>query len=72
VLIDPVSTEAFGFIPFMDAYETVQKTVGHNLDYGTRVGLPPLLRQQIEREGQSVLSASGFPTFVKKWRGLEI
>ena len=33
VFIDPVSTEAFGFIPFMDAYETVQKTVGHNLDY---------------------------------------
>src|SRR5690348_5280027 len=36
VFVDPVSTEAFGFIPFMDAYETIQRTVGHNLDYGTR------------------------------------
>jgi uncharacterized protein len=50
VFVDPVSTEAFGFIPFMDAYETIQRTVGHNLDYGTRAGLHPLLRPQIGRE----------------------
>ncbi len=50
VFVDPVSTEAFGFIPFMDAYETIQRTLGPNLDYGTRASLHPLLRPQIERE----------------------
>jgi predicted nucleotidyltransferase len=50
VFIDPVSDRSFGFLPFMDAYETLQKAVGENVDYGTRVGLHPLLRSQIERE----------------------
>lgn len=50
VFVDPVSDEKFGFLPFMDAYETLQKAVGENVDYGTRNGLHPLLRPDIERE----------------------
>lgn len=50
VFVDPVASGQFGFIPFMDAYETIQSAVGHNVDYGTRTGLHPLLRPEIERE----------------------
>jgi hypothetical protein len=50
VFVDPVSSRQFGFIPFMDAYETIQSAIGQNVDYGTRTGLHPLLRPQIERE----------------------
>jgi hypothetical protein len=34
----------------MDAFETIQHAVGDKLDYGTRKGLHPLLRPEIERE----------------------
>jgi len=50
VFVDPAPDEAFGFLPFMDAFETIQHAVGENLDYGTRKGLHPLLRPDIERE----------------------
>ena len=50
VFVDHVSGLPFGFIPFMYAYEVIQDAVGHNGDYGTRSGLHPLLRPQIERE----------------------
>jgi predicted nucleotidyltransferase len=50
VFIDPARQGEFGFLPFMDAYETLKQAVGENLDYGTRKGLHPLLRQDIERE----------------------
>jgi len=50
VFVDPRSQEDFGFLPFMDAYQTLQDAVGAKVDYGTRSGLHPLLRPQIERE----------------------
>ena len=50
VFVDPVPDAAFGFAPFMDTYETLQQAVGEKLDYGTRKGLHPLLRADIERE----------------------
>jgi len=50
VFIDPTTDGSFGFIPFMDAYEALQDAVGDKLDYGTRKGLHPLLRANIERE----------------------
>jgi len=50
VFVDPTPDTAFGFTPFMDAYETLQEAVGDKLDYGTRKGLHPLLRANIERE----------------------
>jgi uncharacterized protein len=50
VFIDPSPEKAFGFAPFMDAYEVLQGAVGEKLDYGTRKGLHPLLRADIERE----------------------
>ncbi|HEX2366860.1 MAG TPA: nucleotidyltransferase domain-containing protein [Bradyrhizobium sp.] len=54
VFIDPVPDKGFGFAPFMDAYETLQEAVGEKLDYGTRKGLHPLLRADIEREALRV------------------
>jgi predicted nucleotidyltransferase len=50
VFIDPAPDRAFGFMPFMDAYEALKQAVGENVDYGTRKGLHPLLRSEIERE----------------------
>jgi predicted nucleotidyltransferase len=50
VFVDPVPDRAFGFLPFMDALETLQHAVGEKVDYGTRKGLHPLLRSDIERE----------------------
>jgi hypothetical protein len=50
VFVDPVPGRPFGFAPFMDTYETLQEAVGERLDYGTRKGLHPLLRSDIERE----------------------
>ncbi|MBV8926021.1 MAG: nucleotidyltransferase domain-containing protein [Bradyrhizobium sp.] len=50
VFVDPAPDKAFGFAPFMDAYETLQQAIGGKLDYGTRTGLHPLLRADIERE----------------------
>jgi uncharacterized protein len=50
VFVDPAPEKAFGFAPFMDAYETLQEAFGERLDYGTRKGLHPLLRSDIERE----------------------
>jgi predicted nucleotidyltransferase len=34
----------------MGAFETLKHAVGENVDYGTRKGLHPLLRSDIERE----------------------
>ena len=50
VFVDPVPDKVFGFLPFMDAFETIQHAVGDNVNYGTRKGLHPLLRPEIERE----------------------
>ena len=50
VFVDPAPNRAFGFLPFMDAFETIQHAVGDNVDYGARKGLHPLLRPDIERE----------------------
>jgi predicted nucleotidyltransferase len=49
VFIDPAPGRAFGFTPFMDAYEVLKQAVGEKVDYGTRKGLHPLLRSDIER-----------------------
>jgi len=54
VFIDPASDMDFGFLGFMDAYETLQRAVGENVDYGTRKGLHPLLRPDIERDAVKV------------------
>ena len=50
VFVDPAPNKVFGFLPFMDAFETIQHAVGDKVDYGTRKGLHPLLRLEIERE----------------------
>jgi predicted nucleotidyltransferase len=50
VFVDPAPGKAFGFLPFMDAFETIQHAVGQDVDYGTRKGLHPMLRADIERE----------------------
>jgi predicted nucleotidyltransferase len=50
VFVDPTTEKDFGFLPFMDAYEAIKGVVGERLDYGTRNGLHPLLRADIENE----------------------
>jgi uncharacterized protein len=54
VFVDPAPGTEFGFLPFMEAYETIQQAVGENLDYGTRKGLHPMLRRVIEREAVQI------------------
>ena len=50
VFVDPAAEEKFGFLPFTDAYAAIKGVVGENVDYGTRKGLHPLLRADIENE----------------------
>ena len=52
VFVDPDSDERFGFLAFMDAYETIQKAIGGDagVGYSTRDGLSPYIRANVERE----------------------
>ena len=54
VFVDP--TPGFDFLPFMDAYETIRKAVGENVEvgYSTRDGLSPYIRADVEREAVRV------------------
>jgi uncharacterized protein len=52
VFVDPVSEDRFGFLQFMDAYETIRRTVGTDVEvgYSTREGLSPYIRANVESE----------------------
>jgi uncharacterized protein len=52
VFVDPASDKDFGFLPFMEAYETLQQALGRQIDvgYSTRAGLSPYIRADVERE----------------------
>src|SRR5215475_5011708 len=50
VFIDKDASRKFGFDEFMDIYFLLRDRVGANVDYGTRDGLHPVLRSEIERE----------------------
>ena len=56
VFVDPVSNERFGFLEFMDAYETIRRAVGGNVElgYSTRDGLSRYVREDIERDAVRV------------------
>jgi predicted nucleotidyltransferase len=52
VFVDPSPDREFGFLPFMDAYETIQKAFGDAVEigYSTRTGLSPYILGDVERE----------------------
>jgi predicted nucleotidyltransferase len=52
VFVDPVSEDGFGFLPFMDAYQTLRNAFDHQvgIGYSTRSGLSPYVRKDVERE----------------------
>jgi uncharacterized protein len=52
IFVDPVSDERFGFLQFMEAYDTIRKTVGEDVEvgYSTREGLSPYVRANVENE----------------------
>jgi uncharacterized protein len=52
IFIDPVADRDFGFLPFMDAYQTIQKAFGGAVEigYSTRTGLSPYILRDVERE----------------------
>jgi uncharacterized protein len=54
VFIDKDSSRKFGFDEFMDIYLLLQERLGSDVDYGTREGLHPVLRPDIEREAVRV------------------
>src|SRR5712672_3582205 len=56
VFIDPAPGAEFGFLPYMDAFETIQKAVGDGVEvgYSTRDGLSPYIRADVEREAVRV------------------
>jgi uncharacterized protein len=54
VFVDPAPGRPFNFMRFMDALSVLNDAVGAPVDYGTRDGLHPLLRAQIEREAIQV------------------
>jgi predicted nucleotidyltransferase len=52
VFVDPVPERDFGFLPFMDAYQTIQDAFGDAVEVGcsTRTGLSPYILGHVERE----------------------
>jgi uncharacterized protein len=54
VFIDKDPSRKFGFDEFMDIYLLLQERLGGDVDYGTREGLHPVLRPDIEREAVRV------------------
>ena len=52
VFVDPAPDRDFGFLPSMDAYETIQKAFGEAVEvgYSTRTGLSPYILDDVERE----------------------
>jgi uncharacterized protein len=50
VFIDKDKARQFGFDEFMDIYFLLRERLGERVDYGTREGLSPALRAEIERE----------------------
>src|SRR6267142_2586119 len=56
VFVDPVSDEHFGFLQFMDAYETIRKAFDRDVEigYSTREGLSRYIRDDVEREAIKV------------------
>ncbi len=52
VFVDPVSDASFDFLKYMDAYETIRKSVGEEIEvgYSTRSGLSPYIREEVEHE----------------------
>jgi len=52
VFVDPASDEAFGFLPFMDAYDALRKAFGNEVEigYSTRTGLSPYILKDVEQE----------------------
>jgi predicted nucleotidyltransferase len=57
VFIDVAPGAAFGLRPYMGGFETLKQAVGENVDYGTRNGLHPLLRSDIEHGHPDFLNA---------------
>lgn len=52
VFVDPAPDRDFGFLPFMDAYETIQRAFGDSIEigYSTRAGLSPYILGDVEQE----------------------
>jgi predicted nucleotidyltransferase len=52
VFVDPAPDHDFGFLPFMDAYQTIQEAFGDAVEigYSTRTGLSPYILRDVERE----------------------
>jgi predicted nucleotidyltransferase len=56
VFVDPAPDRDFGFLPFMDAYQAIQKAFGDDVEvgYSTRTGLSPYILKDVEREAVRV------------------
>ncbi|HEY0222942.1 MAG TPA: nucleotidyltransferase domain-containing protein [Pseudolabrys sp.] len=56
VFVDPTSAASLNFLNYMNAYETIRKSVGEEIDigYSTREGLSPYIRANIENEAVRV------------------
>jgi uncharacterized protein len=52
VFVDPAPDRDFGFLLFMNAYQTIQETFGDGVEigYSTRTGLSPYILGDVERE----------------------
>jgi uncharacterized protein len=52
VFVDPASDESFDFLKYMNAYQTIRKSIGGDVDlgYSTRSGLSRYIREQVEDE----------------------
>jgi uncharacterized protein len=56
VFVDPQIDEAFGFLQFMKAYDTIVDAIGPDVEvgYSTREGLSRYIRDGVEREARRI------------------
>jgi predicted nucleotidyltransferase len=56
VFVEPAPDHDFGFLSFMDAYETIKKAFGDGVEigYSTRTGLSPYILGDVEREAMRI------------------
>jgi hypothetical protein len=52
IFVDPAPDQDVGFLPFMDAYQTIEKAFGGAVEigYSTRTGFSPYILGDVERE----------------------
>jgi predicted nucleotidyltransferase len=63
VFVEPAPGRDFGFLPFMEAYQAIQKAFGEaaEIGYSTRTGLSPYIVGDVGSSADFLMAASRSP-----------